>query len=57
MGNAYLAGEHYGAAVKEYEELLEAVPDLEVAREQLAKALRAQGHGEEATQVLSLRPE
>jgi len=52
LGNAYSAGEHYSAAVKEYQELLEEAPDMEAAREQLAKALRAEGREEEARQVL-----
>ena len=51
LGNAYLAGEHYPAAIREYRELLERLPDLEIARAQLAKALRAEGRGEEADQV------
>jgi len=52
LGNAYLAGEQYGAAVGEYKELLELAPDAEMVREQLAKALRAEGRGEEARRVL-----
>jgi len=38
LGHAYSAGEHYSAAVKEYKELLEKAPDMEAAREQLAKS-------------------
>jgi tetratricopeptide (TPR) repeat protein len=48
LGNAYLAGEHYDAAIREYQEMIGLAPDSEVARVQLAKALRAQGREEEA---------
>lgn len=51
LGNAYLAAERYPEAIKEYQELLASTPDDEGAREQLAKALRADGRGEEAAQV------
>ena len=56
LGNAYLAQERYDAAAKEFQELLEQQPDLEVAREQLAKALRAEGRLQEAEQVLTGPP-
>jgi tetratricopeptide (TPR) repeat protein len=56
LGNAYLAQERYEAAAKEFQELLEQQPDLEVAREQLAKTLRAEGRLQEAEQVLSGPP-
>lgn len=51
LGNAYLADEDYAAAVREYREALGEAPDLEIARAQLAKALRAEGRTEEAEQV------
>jgi tetratricopeptide (TPR) repeat protein len=51
LGNAYIADEQYPAAVKQFREVLEEVPDLEIARTQLAKALRAEGRSEEAEQV------
>jgi len=53
LGNAYLAEERYGAAEKEFRELLDRAPDLEIAREQLAKALRAEGRTQEAVQLLN----
>jgi len=56
LGNAYLAQERYEAAAKEFRELLEQEPDLEVAREQLAKTLRAEGRFQDAEQVLSGPP-
>jgi tetratricopeptide (TPR) repeat protein len=52
LGNAYLAGERYSSAIKEYRELLDQDPDLLAAREQLAKALHAEGRVEEAAQAL-----
>ena len=51
LGNAYLVAEQYPEAIREYQELLAKAPDAESARAQLAKALRAQGHREEADQV------
>ena len=48
LGNAYLANEQYGAAVREYQELLQAAPETDGAWEQLAKALRADGREAEA---------
>lgn len=51
LGDAYLANEQYAAAVREYRDVLEASPDLEIARAQLAKALRAEGRNKEADQV------
>ena len=48
LGNAYLANEQYGAAVREYQELLQAAPETDGAWEQLAKALRAEGREAEA---------
>jgi len=53
LGNAYLAQEKYAAAAKEFHDLLEQNPDLVVAREQLVKALRADGKMQEAEQVLA----
>lgn len=53
LGNAYLAQEKYAAAAKEFHDLLEQNPDLVVAREQLVKALRAEGKVQEAEQVLA----
>ena len=53
LGNAYLAQERYEAAVKEFQELLEQRPDLEAAREQLVKTLRAEGRLQEAEAVLN----
>jgi tetratricopeptide (TPR) repeat protein len=53
LGNAYLAQERYEAAAKEFQELLERQPELEVAREQLAKTLRAEGRLQEAEAVLN----
>ena len=49
LGNAYIADEQYAA--REYREVLQEAPDLETARAQLAKALRADGRTEEAAQV------
>ncbi len=51
LGNAYLGAEQYPEAIREYQELLEKAPDMESARAQLAKALRAQGLPEESHQV------
>jgi uncharacterized protein HemY len=51
LGDAYFGDEHYAAAVREDRKALEEVPDLEIARAQLAKALRAEGRTEEAEQV------
>lgn len=51
LGDAYLIGEQYSAAIREYREVLEEAPDLEIARTQLAKALRADGRGEEADRL------
>jgi len=56
LGNAYLADKQYSAAIREFREVLAGAPDLEMAREQLAKALRAAGRNEEAEQVY-LEPE
>ena len=53
LGNAYLAGEQYGAAVREYQELLQAAPEMEIVREQLAKAFRAEGREAEAEVLLA----
>lgn len=53
LGNAYLADEHYSDAVREYQELLEKAPDQEIARGQLAKALRAEGRAVQSSQVSS----
>jgi uncharacterized protein HemY len=55
LGNAYVAEEHYSSAIKEYRELLETQPDLEIARAHLAKALRADGRTEEAKRNRNLR--
>jgi len=55
LGSAYLAQERYEAAAKEFRELLDLRPDLEVAREQLAKVLRAEGRPQDAEQVLNER--
>lgn len=51
LGNAYLADKQYSAAIREFREVLEGAPDLEIAREQLAKTLRAAGRSAEAEQV------
>lgn len=51
LGNAYLANEQYSAAVREYQELLQLAPEVEGARQQLAKALRAEGREAEARGV------
>lgn len=51
LGDAYLVGEQYPAAIRKYREVLEGAPDLEIARTQLAKALRADGRGEEADRL------
>ena len=51
LGNAYLAAEQYSEAIKEYQELLAKAPQIEAVREQLAKALRAEGRKAEADQV------
>jgi tetratricopeptide (TPR) repeat protein len=56
LGNAYLGQERYQLAAKEFQELLEQQPDLEAAREQLAKTLRAEGRFQEAEQVLTGPP-
>lgn len=56
LGNAYLADEKYAAAVREFKEVLEAEPDLEIARAQLAKALRAEGRALEAERLYSDDP-
>jgi tetratricopeptide (TPR) repeat protein len=53
LGNASLADEKYAAAVREFKKVLEAAPDLEIARAQLAKALRADGREEEAGHLYS----
>lgn len=52
LGNAYLTGEQYAAAIAEYQEVLEAAPDTEAARVQMAKALRAEGRTAQASQLL-----
>lgn len=51
LGNAYLDDQQYGAAVREYQELLQVAPETESAGEQLAKALRAEGREAEARAV------
>ena len=51
LGNAYLAAGAYPEAIHEFQELMKEVPDMELARSQLAKALRAEGRGEEAAQM------
>ena len=51
LGNAYIADEPYGAAVKKFREVLDEAPELEIAHVQLAKALRADGRVDEAEQV------
>ena len=56
LGSAYLAQERYEAAAKEFRELLGLQPDLEAAREQLAKVLRAEGRFQDAEQVLTEPP-
>lgn len=48
LGNAYLANGQTGAAVREYQELLQIAPHTEGARDQLVKALRAEGREAEA---------
>ena len=53
LGNAYLAAEHYSEAAKEYEEVLRIAPQMELARSQWAKALRAQGKNLEADQLFA----
>ena len=53
LGSAYLAQEKYAAAAKEFQDLLEQNADLEVARQQLVKALRAGGKMQEAEAVLA----
>lgn len=50
LGNAYLAAEHYSAAIREFRELLDQVPDQLPARKQLATALRTEGRVEDAAQ-------
>jgi tetratricopeptide (TPR) repeat protein len=42
LGNAYLAEEHFADAIKQYPELLEKAPQLEIVRSQMTKALRAE---------------
>ena len=56
LGNAYLADKQYSAAIREFREVLDAAPDMEIARDRLAKALRAAGRSQEAEQVY-LEPE
>lgn len=51
LADAYLSAERYQDAIREYKELLENAPDLEIARTQLAKALRAEGHEVEVEQL------
>jgi Tfp pilus assembly protein PilF len=52
LENAHdLADEQFAAAVRQFREVLEAAPNLEVARSQLAKALRAEGQIEAADRV------
>jgi tetratricopeptide (TPR) repeat protein len=51
LGDAYLANEQHSAAVREYQELLQLAPEIEGVREQLAKALRAEGREAEARGV------
>jgi hypothetical protein len=46
----------YEAAAKEFREWLEQQPDLEMARDHVAKALRAEGRLQEAEQVLTGPP-
>jgi tetratricopeptide (TPR) repeat protein len=53
LGDAYLAGEQYGAAVREYGELLQVAPEMESVRKQLAKAFRAEGREGEAETLLA----
>jgi len=53
LGDAYLAGEQYGAAVREYRELLQVAPEMESVRKQLAKAFRAEGREGEAEALLA----
>ena len=55
MANAYLAVEHYTEAIREYKELLVKAPEMEIAKTQLVKALRADGRTEEAN-GMSLNP-
>jgi tetratricopeptide (TPR) repeat protein len=51
LGTAFLADERYAAAAREFRDVLEMVPDSEVAKTQLVKALRAEGRNREADQV------
>jgi tetratricopeptide (TPR) repeat protein len=51
LGKAYAANKQYGAAAREYQELLQMAPETEGVKEQLAKALRAEGHEAEAQAV------
>ena len=51
LGDAYLVGEQYPAAIRQYKDVLEVAPELEIARVRLAKALRADGREAEAAQL------
>jgi tetratricopeptide (TPR) repeat protein len=51
LGNAYAANKQYGAAVREYQELLHMAPETEGVKEQLVKVLRVEGREAEAREV------
>jgi tetratricopeptide (TPR) repeat protein len=51
LGQAYAANKEYGAAVREYQELLQMAPEMEGVKELLVKVLRVEGREAEAREV------